>query len=197
MRPDTEELYKEKCRFDKKCTPEQRVRHYKSGIVHYMTQCTTCGAAFGQPFSKKLVADLATIKPFDEEFEKKSNAEDYKRMEELSERIKKLREIRKQLKANYFKNILKLDFDHFESAYQAYLNSQAWQIKRQTILKRDNYLCQYCKSYEATQVHHLCYDNLGNESDFELLSVCHPCHQIIHGIEENRFLWDPSQRKEL
>ncbi|RZK06556.1 MAG: hypothetical protein EOO46_15185 [Flavobacterium sp.] len=197
MRPETEELYKKNCRFEKNCKPEPRIRKYESGITHYVTQCTTCGATFGQPFSKKLIVDHESIKPFDEEFEKQFVAEAYKDLFELSDKQKKLQEIRKRLKSDYFKNVLKLPFDNFETAYNAYLNSPFWQTKRKLILERDNFLCQFCNAAKATQVHHLSYDNLGNECDFELLSVCYPCHQIIHDIETNENIYDRSQRKEL
>src|SRR5690606_20125963 len=124
-------------------------------------------------------------------------AEAYKDLFELSDKQKKLQEIRKRLKSDYFKKVLKLPFDNFETAYNAYLNSPFWQAKRKLILERDNFLCQFCNAAKATQVHHLSYDNLGNECDFELLSVCYPCHQIIHDIEINENIYDRSQRKEL
>ena len=197
MRPETQELYKANCRFEKACKPEPRIRRYQSGITHYVTQCATCGCSFGQPFPKKLLDSSIPIEPFNEEFEKKYFDKAFKDLFILSDKQKKLQTIRKQLKADYFKNVLNLPFDDFETAYQAYLNSSHWQAKRQVILKRDNYECQFCKASKATQVHHLNYDNLGNESDFELLSVCYNCHQIIHDIENNENIYDRTQKKEL
>ena len=197
MRSDTKELYEKNCQFEKKCNPEPRIRKYKSGVVHYVTQCATCGGTFGHPFSKKnLSADLI-IQPFDEELAEKYYLEAYKDLFALSEKQKKLHQIRKTLKLNFFHNILKLPFDNFEIAYNAYLASPAWKSKRELILKRDNHICQFCQTATATQIHHLSYDNLGNESEFELLSVCYSCHQIIHDIENNEKIYDRIQRKEL
>ncbi len=197
MKPETEELYRKNCHFDKNCQPEPRIRIFQNGATHYVTQCNICGFSFGQPYPKKLFKDSDGIKMFDEEFEKKYYEEAHKEMFERTKIQKKLGQLRKQLKADYFKSVLKLPFDNFEIAYGAYLNSSAWQIKRKQILGRDNYLCQFCKEEKATQVHHLSYDNLGNECEFELLSVCHSCHQIIHNIENNEKIHHQILRKEL
>ena len=55
-----------------------------------------------------------------------------------------------------------------------------WEPLRQKILKRDNYLCQGCHARRATTAHHLTYDRLGSEMDFDLIAVCTPCHIRIH-----------------
>jgi hypothetical protein len=197
MSPEILELYMSKCQFEKKCNPEPRKRKYNSGSTYYVTQCTSCGANFGQALAKRLFQDSSLIKEFDEEFVQKCNMDTNNKLSALAEKIKLLNQIRKRLKSDYFKNILKLPFNNFETAYNAYLSSDAWHLKRQVILKRDKHLCQFCNSAKATQVHHLSYDNLGNESDFELISLCHKCHQFIHNIEENKNYNDRSQRKEL
>ena len=60
-----------------------------------------------------------------------------------------------------------------------YYNSEIWKIKREFVLKRDNYLCQACLTNKANQVHHLTYKHFGNEPLFELTSVCKQCHDKI------------------
>jgi hypothetical protein len=64
--------------------------------------------------------------------------------------------------------------------YESYINSDEWKEKRKNILIRDNYICQICKTNKAVQVHHLTYKRLGNEQDFDLISVCLPCHELEH-----------------
>ncbi len=68
--------------------------------------------------------------------------------------------------------------------YQAYLQSEHWRSLRLLVLERDNWLCQspLCKPEKATDVHHLSYENLGNESLDELISYCRNCHKVVHGI---------------
>ena len=80
---------------------------------------------------------------------------------------------------------MNFNYVDFKSAYIHYINSEAWNKRRQLILERDNHICKYCNKNSATQVHHLSYLNLGNESDFELLSVCSSCHKIIHDVEND------------
>lgn len=180
MKPGTLELYKKNCLSDKNCKPAPKFKKYESGAIFYVTQCDTCGASYGTPFSKKLIEDTSTVKPFDTESLERHLKEDDKEYNALFAINEKLRKIRNELKSEYFKTVLQLPFDNFSDSHSAYLNSTSWKIKRQSILTRDNFLCQFCKSELATQVHHLSYINLGNESDFELISVCSTCHQIIH-----------------
>lgn len=66
------------------------------------------------------------------------------------------------------------------SRYTAYLNTPQWQDRRRRVLERDNYLCQGCLKREATQVHHLTYDHMGNEPLFELVAICTVCHSALH-----------------
>lgn len=62
-----------------------------------------------------------------------------------------------------------------------YLKSEAWQRKRYVVLKRDNWLCRYCRA-KATQVHHTRYAkyNIGREPIDWLVSVCNSCHEDLH-----------------
>lgn len=68
----------------------------------------------------------------------------------------------------------------WEKSYRAYLNSSEWKAKRQQVLERDQYRCQGCLNTRATQVHHLTYDNVGDELLFQLISVCDACHDRLH-----------------
>src|SRR5688572_14858895 len=94
--------------------------------------------------------------------------------------LEKLLKIQIELKAKYYKEVLGIISKEFDSVYREYLHSSQWAEKRASILNRDSYTCQYCNTAPAEQVHHLSYRNLGNESDFELIAVCIPCHEIIH-----------------
>lgn len=64
--------------------------------------------------------------------------------------------------------------------YNIYLLSPQWKALREAILIRDNYTCQFCKQTEATEVHHLTYENLENESLNDLISCCKSCHLKQH-----------------
>jgi 5-methylcytosine-specific restriction endonuclease McrA len=65
--------------------------------------------------------------------------------------------------------------------YDAYLASYQWKQKRKQVLERDNYTCQGCGVRPAEQVHHLTYRRVGREMNFDLVSVCTRCHDLITG----------------
>jgi 5-methylcytosine-specific restriction endonuclease McrA len=63
-----------------------------------------------------------------------------------------------------------------------YLKSDEWKNKRENTLKRDNYTCVCCEE-KATQVHHINYNNVYQEKEKQLISVCKSCHEGIHNFE--------------
>jgi 5-methylcytosine-specific restriction endonuclease McrA len=72
--------------------------------------------------------------------------------------------------------------DERRSRRIAYMASNAWWAKRCLVLERDAYRCQArlpgC-TRRADEVHHLTYDNLGNEPLWDLISVCTSCHEAV------------------
>lgn len=80
--------------------------------------------------------------------------------------------------------IIKKQNEEFEDKVEwyrnVYLNSSAWKQLREKALKRDGHVCQGCLENIATEVHHLTYDNVGDELLFQLISVCRDCHLKIH-----------------
>ena len=61
------------------------------------------------------------------------------------------------------------------SAYHWYLASPYWKVRRREALKRANYQCRDC-GQRATQVHHLTYVGIFNESPSDLVALCARCH---------------------
>lgn len=62
--------------------------------------------------------------------------------------------------------------------YKAYMRSSQWKEKRHAKLEACNSKCE-CEggcTRQATQVHHLHYDTLGNESMDDLQALCPKCH---------------------
>ncbi|WP_018934569.1 HNH endonuclease [Gracilibacillus lacisalsi] len=69
----------------------------------------------------------------------------------------------------------------------AFYKSFIWQKKRETILERDEYLCQVCMEYDdpipADTVHHIVHlrdDPTLALVDTNLISVCFDCHNDLH-----------------
>ena len=65
--------------------------------------------------------------------------------------------------------------------YTAYMSSPEWAERRGRTLMLAGGTCQRCGQRRATEAHHLTYDRLGRERDGDLLAVCAPCHQRLHG----------------
>lgn len=75
------------------------------------------------------------------------------------------------------------------ASYIAYLNSEDWRERRKELLDEANHMCEDCGEI-ANNVHHLSYDNLGEEElgvDVEVL--CEDCHlwgkHSVDGKEAN------------
>lgn len=76
------------------------------------------------------------------------------------------------------------EWEQLRSIYHGYLDTANWKIKRKKVLERDDWLCQGCLEEEATDVHHLTYDNIYNEFMYQLVSLCEGCHKRIHANKE-------------
>ena len=63
-------------------------------------------------------------------------------------------------------------------AYENYLKSPAWKVKRGAVIQRDGGQC-VC-SAQATEVHHKTYNNIGKEPLSDLVALCKECHDREH-----------------
>ena len=52
---------------------------------------------------------------------------------------------------------------------------------RATVLRRYDGVCEICEEVAAEEVHHLTYERIGREDLSDLMGVCKPCHELIHG----------------
>lgn len=66
--------------------------------------------------------------------------------------------------------------------YRDYLLTEHWQEFRRVALKHHGKKCKVCGSKRFLHVHHLSYDNLGNESVDDVEILCRYCHEEYHGI---------------
>jgi len=64
--------------------------------------------------------------------------------------------------------------------YRDYLRSTWWKNRRFQALNDVGRQCQLCNSEVDLQVHHLSYENLGNEKPKDLLISCEVCHKLTH-----------------
>ena len=86
------------------------------------------------------------------------------------------------------KLILRSGKKYGQDLYTEKLSDLKWKRKREKILERDNYTCQYCGSHNNLQVHHKYYMKYPNGSyadpwdypDDKLITLCETCHKEWH-----------------
>ena len=90
----------------------------------------------------------------------------------------------------YIKEIVnKYNFDLSKyGKYLRYIESEKWFILKNRIKKRDKNKCTKCNSNLNLQVHHLTYENLFNEKDEDLITLCSKCHKDFHKDDHKKFL---------
>lgn len=76
--------------------------------------------------------------------------------------------------------IEKLHYGYDHDAYLAYLQTSIWKEKKELVHKRDGYACVDCGNTKHLDCHHLTYENLGDESLDELVTLCRSCHKLKH-----------------
>lgn len=69
----------------------------------------------------------------------------------------------------------------WRARYNAHISSPEWKRICALVRQRARNMCEGCGISAAQHVHHTTYEHLGNELLFELLAVCIPCHERIHG----------------
>ena len=61
--------------------------------------------------------------------------------------------------------------------YQEYINSPQWRKKRERAFELIGKKCTRCNSTYNIEVHHISYDNLYEESTYDVEILCKSCHQ--------------------
>ena len=69
--------------------------------------------------------------------------------------------------------------------YKRYLKSNAWAIRKNAYYKRHDRQCAACGSWKKIQLHHVSYDNLGNEPDQDLVPLCFKDHRNAHRAHQS------------
>lgn len=75
--------------------------------------------------------------------------------------------------------------EQLREEYANYRQTMQWKQKFHDVMVRDKNLCQWCledgRRAKAQVVHHLTYQHIFTEHLFELISLCHHCHEKYHG----------------
>lgn len=69
--------------------------------------------------------------------------------------------------------------------YEAHISSPEWAERRKQRLEHDG-RCRTCGHTEDLQVHHVSYENFGNEPLDDLITLCGDCHDAITNVLRGR-----------
>ena len=142
-----------------------RLKTYERGGVRALLQCLECGQKVGN-----FIAVAGVSERWDTELEERVRADFQSSREEWE---------RKRLAA--FASADAKASDEWWAAYERYLRSAVWAIKRERVFERCSGVCESCGERRAEHVHHKKYPAVfGLEPLWDLAAVCVPCHKIIH-----------------
>lgn len=136
-----------------------------NGHLSVRNCCTSCGERVGTAVSQKQGAAWLDTLPW--------------QSDELTQTYTTRRHAEKQ---QLLLSLARRQYEErgkFTKSYREYLTSSKWKAKRGLILKRCANVCEGCGTATATEVHHVTYKHFGDEFLFELLGLCHDCHEKI------------------
>lgn len=68
------------------------------------------------------------------------------------------------------------------SAYETYMRSEEWALKRAQVFSSRKARCQACLGRDDLQVHHITYARLGDERMDDLVILCAHHHEAVHDL---------------
>lgn len=141
-------------------------RAITGGTIVICYQCRQCGRQSGGAIARSSVAGWESLPEFDPRIADDAWAQARARFAD-AERAEALRREERLRK------------------YADYINSAEWSRKRSRVMMRARQgaafpMCEGCGDRPATEVHHLTYQNLGEEFLWELAAVCDHCHERLH-----------------
>jgi hypothetical protein len=136
-----------------------------NGRVQLRNQCLDCGELVGSALRYDSVPNVEAL-PVVNEIARQRTQNRWQDRQEVAERHRRERD------------------SAFWAYYDAHLNSQEWREKCRLKRERAEHVCEGCGLNKVNHIHHLTYDNLGDELLFELVALCVECHQKIHPHRE-------------
>lgn len=76
-----------------------------------------------------------------------------------------------------------------DERYKEYLQSDWWKKTRSECILRAGNKCECCGKPFDLQAHHLTYEHIGFERDYELMCLCSKCHEWIEARKQEAKQW--------
>ncbi len=140
---------------------QTRNRTLANGVVVFADQCKECGSQLGGFIKKSTIGNPEMLPEWDEKaqdrwFEKR----------------------RRKAVADNTTTV-----NPWWDVYREYLKSPQWKLVRNKIIARQDGLCEGCRDWRISQVHHKTYDRVGYELLIDLVGLCDACHKTAHNRE--------------
>jgi 5-methylcytosine-specific restriction endonuclease McrA len=135
----------------------------KGGSGHYSMQCLRCGVS-AKFVSAADVPNTAVIPEYDYGLKDAYRADLERKKTDARERHRMLRS----------------SMPAFQEEYAEYLQTPEWRGRWRLVMERAKGMCEGCGKAKAQQVHHLTYEHVGNEFLWQLVAICHECHERVH-----------------
>lgn len=142
-----------------------RLKRYERGGIRAVLQCLECGQK-----ASNFIPVAGVVEEWDSQLEERVRA-DYQsaRVEWENRRLNAVAAADGHASREWW------------AAYDRYLRSAVWALKREHVLERCGGVCEACGERRAEHIHHKKYpDVFGHEPLWDLAAVCVPCHRIIH-----------------
>jgi hypothetical protein len=148
------------------CTHEKTEIRRMSHCNQIKHQCLYCGESVGNPIKHDSISlKYDELNEFDVEFRdlmRERRSEIYRQEQEQRHYLWQQGALQRK------------------EEYAEYLSSPQWRDKRKAVIARENGICQGCRIAKIDEVHHLTYDNRGDELLFQLVGLCKTCHRKAH-----------------
>lgn len=77
------------------------------------------------------------------------------------------------------------DMQRVHPPYGDYIAGEGWRQRREQYFATHPRKCYMCGSEDNVQLHHLTYERLGWEDDYDLEPLCKRCHMALHAFCES------------
>jgi hypothetical protein len=153
------------------------------GRYRFTAQCVTCGRIDTQRLKKMGFGIWAPLSGLEVPFESLKDWDD-----SIAERYGEAMRIKRERQWEEVKARLEAEREEksrqWWDEYDAFLKTSRWREKRIAVIARDGNVCQACLRRPIQAVHHKTYEHGVDAPLFDLVGVCHVCHQALHPDKE-------------
>lgn len=126
----------------------------------------------GEILSKQKTTFLNTMRQYRLDIIKNSKQLEAKANRLLSKLNKKPKK-KKERKGRKYKNRIPVK-------YTVYIKSKWWTERKNKYYQKHKKICKACNSTKYINLHHMLYQDFGNEPDEILMPLCRNCHEEFH-----------------